>query len=470
MKNQFYHHSHLRYRLTRRQALWLTLSTLTAACTAKAPTTTQPTASQASTALEIWWTKGLVLAEDEAIQKVVKAWNGKSNIPVNLSFHKQDDILQKLERAYQSGNPPDILYAYKGDLALNPRFAWEGKLADVSDIVEPVKAAYIPTALAAVSYYNKVEKKQSYFAVPLCQEAAYIFYWRDLLKEAGLDDRQLPTNWDQFWNYWKGVQDRLRPHHANLYGLGIQSAPRNSDTYIFFEYVLQAYNVQLLDGQGQLQLDNPDVREGITRCLDWYTQFYKQGYVPPTATQWTSPDNNQALLNRSVAMTVNASMSIPVSQRENKDVYFKELGTVGFPHKPDGNPLEYLVSINQAVILASSQKQPAAKSFLAYLIQPQVLQGFVKSLKGRFFPVMPEAWQDSFRTDAADPHIPIQAKTLRDRPTRSFYPVHAPAYSQVFQNNVWGTVISRIALKAITAEQGADEAIQQIKQIFSNWQ
>jgi multiple sugar transport system substrate-binding protein len=104
------------------------------------------------------------------------------------------------------------------------------------------------------------------------------------------------------------------------------------------------------------------------------------------------------------------------------------------------------------------------------LIQPQVLQGFVKSLKGRFFPVMPEAWQDSFWTDAADPHIPIQSKTLRDRPTRSFYPVYTPAYSQVFQNDVWGTVISRIATNAITAEQGADEAIQQIKQIFSNWQ
>jgi multiple sugar transport system substrate-binding protein len=412
----------------------------------------------------------MTLAEDEAIQKVVKAWQGKSNISVNLSFHKQDDILQKLERAYQSGEPPDILYAYKGDLALHPRFAWEGKLADVSDIVEPVKAAYTPAALAAASYYNKVEKKQRYFAVPLSQEATYIFYWRDLLKEAGLSDRDLPTSWDEFWNHWKMVQNRLRPSHADLYGLGIQSAPRNSDTYIFFEYVLQAYNVQLLDKQGQLQLSQPDVRAGIVRCLDWYTQFYQQGYVPPTATQWATPDNNQALLNRRVAMTVNISMSIPVSQREKKDIYFKQLGTAGFPNKPDGNPLEYLVSINQAVVLASSQKQQAAKSFLAYLIQPPVLQDFVRGLNGRFFPVMSAAWQDAFWTDAADPHIPIQAKTLRDRPTRSFSPVQAPAYSQVFENDVWGTVISRVATKAMTAEQGADEAIQRIQQIFSNWQ
>lgn len=469
MKHQSWHYRQRGYGLTRRQALWLTLSTLTAACTAKAPTITQPTANQSSSALELWWTKGLILAEDEAIQNVVKEWQGKSGIAVNLSFHKQDDILQKLERAYQSGKPPDILYAYKGDLALNPRFAWEGKLADVSDIIEPAKAAYVPTALAAASFYNNVEKKQSYFAVPLCQEATYIFYWRDLLKQAGLNDRTLPTDWDQFWNTWKDLQKRLRPQDADLYGLGIQSSPRNSDTYIFFEYVLQAYNVQLLNGQGKLQLANPEVRRGIIRCLDWYTQFYKQGFVPPTATRWSSPDNNRALLNRSVAMTVNASLSIPVSQRDNKEVYFKQLGTVDFPNKPDGQPIEHLVSINQAVILASSQKQPAAKKFLAYLIQPPVLQGFVKNMAGRFFPVMPSAWQDSFWTNAADPHIPIQAKTLRDRPTRSFYPVQAPAYSQVFQNDVWGTVISRIASNTVTVEQGADEAIQQIEQIFSVW-
>lgn len=468
MKNQSYSRSLLRYRSTRRQAIWLTLSTLVAACTAKTPATTQLAADQPSAALEIWWTKGLILAEDEAIQKVVKEWQGNTNLPVNLSFHKQDDILPKLERAYQAGNPPDILYAYKGDLALNPRFAWEGKLADVSDLLEPLKAAYVPTALEAVSFYNNVAKKQSYFAVPLSQEATYIFYWRDLLQEAGLNDRAIPTRWEDFWHYWQTVQDHLRPQHKNLYGLGFQSSPRNSDTYIFFEHILQAYDVQLLDGQRKLQLDRPDVRRGILRCLDWYTQFYKQGYVPPSATHWASPDNNQALLNRSVAMTVNASMSIPVSQRDNKDVYFQKLGTVDFPHNPDGKPMEHLVSINQAVILASSQKQPAAKKFLAYLIQPQVLNGLIKEA-GRFFPVMPEAWQDSFWTNTADPHLSIQTKTLRG-PTRVFYPVHAPAYSQVFQNDVWGTVISRIATNAVTVEQGADEAIKQIKQIFLEWQ
>lgn len=456
--------------LTRRQMLWLSLSALTAACTAQGPTRTPSGANSTHRTLEIWWTKGLILTEDEAIQKIVKDWQQKSHTPVNLSFHKQDDILQKLERAYQAGNPPDILYAYKGDLALNPRFAWQGKLADISDIVEPTKTAYMPTALEAVSFYNNVEKKRSYYALPLSQEATYIFYLRDLIKQAGLDDRAIPQDWDAFWTFWKTAQDALRPNNPDLYGLGIPTSAGNSDTYVFFEHILQAYNVQLLDAQGNLQLKHPTVRQGIIRCLEWYTQFYQKKYVPPAAVKWLTPDNNRALLNRQVMMTVNPSMSIPVSQRDNKEVYFKQLGTVGFPQKPDGNPLEHLVSINQVVLLASSQKQKAAKAFLSYLTQPQVLQDFVKSSGGRFFSVMLEGGKDAFWANATDPHIPILAKTLHDRPTHLFYPVHTPAYSQVFQQDVWGQVLSRIANNTVTAEQGADEAIQQIQEIFAGWQ
>lgn len=468
MKTDF--HKQFRYSLTRRKMLWLSLSTLMAACTEKIPTNTQPTANSSQGALEIWWTKGLTLAEDEAIQKIVKDWQRQSHISANLSFHKQDDILRKLERANQTGNPPDVLYAYKGDLALNPRFAWQGKLVDLADVVEPAKSFYVPTALEAVSFYNNVEKRRSYYALPLSQEATYIFYLRNLVQKAGFSDRNIPSSWDAFWNFWKDIQNALRKKNLDFYGLGIPTSPGNSDTYVFFEHVLQAYNVQLLDHQGNLQLNSANVRQGITRCLEWYTQFYHQGYAPPAATKWLTPDNNRALLNQQVAMTVNPSMSIPISQRNNQDIYFKQLGTTDFPDKPDGSSLEHLVSVNQVVILASSQKQKSAKAFLSYLTQPLVLQDFVKSSGGRFFPVMPEAWPDALWTNTADPHISILAKTLRDRPTRLFHSVQAPAYSQVFQKDVWGNTISRIATQAVTLEQGTDEAIQQIKEIFAAWE
>jgi hypothetical protein len=47
--------------------------------------------------------------------------------------------------------------------------------------------------------------------------------------------------------------------------------------------------------------------------------------------------------------------------------------------------------------------------------------------------------------------------------------VQNPAYSQVFQQHVWGTVLSQIATRSITVEQGASAAIQQIQEIFAAW-
>jgi multiple sugar transport system substrate-binding protein len=457
-------------RLTRRRMLWLGLSALTTACTVKAPIHTQTRPGPVSQGLTIWWTKGLLLAEDEAIRTIVQRWKAQTGVEVNLSFHKQDDILQKLARAAQAGNSPDILYAYKGDLALHPRLAWDGQLVDLSDVLEPVKANYASTALEAVSFYNQREQKRSNYAVPLSQEATYIFYWRDLLAQAGLGDRPLPQDWDGFWQVWMALHTALRPQKSTFYGLGLQLSPGNSDTYSFFEHVLQAYGVALLDRQGNLRVDSAEVQQGIQQALRWYTQFYQQGYVPPTATQWLTPDNNRALLNKQVGMTVNPSMSIPVSQRAHRDLYFQQLGTVDFPNRLDGAPMPHLVSINQAVILASSQNQSEAKDFLRYLIQPDVLKDFVQSAQGRFFPVMTAAAADPFWTQANDPHLPILAKTLRDRPTQLFYSVQNPAYSQVFQQHVWGTVLSQIATRSITVEQGASAAIQQIQEIFAAWQ
>ncbi len=45
-------------------------------------------------------------------------------------------------------------------------------------------------------------------------------------------------------------------------------------------------------------LDNPQVRQGITAALGKYTNFYKNGTVPPEAVDWGNTDNNIAFLSR----------------------------------------------------------------------------------------------------------------------------------------------------------------------------
>src|SRR3712207_6727281 len=80
-----------------------------------------------STVLSIWWDKGYILEEDEALQQVVSQWEKQTGNTVKLSFYTSDELSQKAQRAIQAGNPPDVLMNDNADRVLNPRLAWEGK-------------------------------------------------------------------------------------------------------------------------------------------------------------------------------------------------------------------------------------------------------------------------------------------------------------------------------------------------------
>ena len=426
--------------------------------------------SEANT-LEIWWDKGFTVAEDKALKAVVRQWEKKTNNQVNLVFDTTDELAQKAEKSLQAGNPPDILMSHSAERTLYPRLAWSGKLIDVSNILKPIKNLYPETALEGVYLYNKQKKKRSYYAIPIHQAAGHIFYWKDLVNTTELSDRDIPQDWDGFWQFWQQVQKQLRTKQkSNIYGLGFPLSAEAGDTYQIFEQILEAYDVQILDAKGRLLVDNPNVRQGIIKSLDWYTKFYKQGYVPTDAISWLNPDNNRSLLNRKVVMTPNFSLSIPAASRQDTDVYNNKLGTIPFPNKPSGEPMPHLVILRQAAIFTDSKNPQLAKDFLSYLLQPQVMNDYLKTSGGRSLPILKPVWSDPYWTNPKDPHLSSAAKTLNETPTRLFYYVRNPAYSVFLEQNIWGKALNRIVVDEISPEQAADEAIAQIKEIFAEWE
>ncbi|MFQ4140722.1 ABC transporter substrate-binding protein [Chlorogloeopsis sp. ULAP02] len=421
--------------------------------------------------LKIWWDKGFTLEEDEALQQLVKRWEQKTGNQIKLSFYNDDELAQKAQRALRAGVPPDLMISLIAERQLNPRLAWAGKLADLSDVIEPVKSFYPKAVLEAVHLYNNIDKKRSYYAVPIHQATIQIFYWRDLIKQVGRKESDIPKDWVGFWEFWKQVQADLRKQqNKEIYGLGFPFSIGASDTYYLFEQILEAYDVQILDIKGQLRVDDPKVRQGIIDSLDWYAKFYQEDYVPPEAVKWLNPDNNRNLLNRVVVMTPNPTLSIPSAVREDADAYRNKLGTIVFPNKPNDSSMRHLVTLKEVVLFAQSQNQKIAKDFLTYLIQPEIMGEYLKAAGGRNFPVLKPIWKDPFWTNPADPHISTVAKTLTNGQTRLFYSTQSPAYSLVLEENVWGKALNRIIADGLSPEQAANEVIVQIKQIFERWQ
>jgi multiple sugar transport system substrate-binding protein len=418
--------------------------------------------------LTLWWDKGFTLEEDEAIQQVVKDWQEKTGKTAMLSLFSADELSKKTQRAIQAGNPPDIVMSNNADRILNPSLAREGKLADVSEVIQSVKPFYSDTVLASAYFYNKLTNKKSYYAVPLHQSIPYIFYWRDLLKEAGKSEKDIPKDWNGFWDFWKQTQDALQTKsNQKIYGLGLPFSVGAGDTFEVFEQILEAYDVEVIDSQGRLRTSEPKVRQGIIDCIAWYTKFYTEGYVPPDAVNWFNPDNNRSLFNRHVVMTANNSLSIPAAVRQNSDVYFKKLGTVGYPNKPNGKPMRYVSLITQAIILTDSKNQNLAKEFLIYFISPKIMGNYLQAAGGRFFPVHDLLWKAPFWTNKKDPHISEGAKPLIMKQTRLLYTSQNSSYSQVLMKNVWGQALRRVVIDRVAPEEAADKAIQQINEIFA---
>ena len=112
----------------------------------------------------------------------------------------------------------------------------------------------------------------------------------------------------------------------------------------------------------------------------------------------------------------------------------------------------------------------AAKDFMRFIIQPAVLNAYLKESQGRWTPVMPSIVKnDPYWLDPADPHVPVATRQGLETPTIPAWQIYNPAYAQVVSEQVWPLAEAGVTQKGMTAEQAVDEAIKRIKVIFERY-
>lgn len=445
----------------------------------------------------IWWPQGFLSEENILITDLVKTWQKESHMNASLTLVPVNQMDAEVSKALESGNPPDVLYSTTGDSNLFPKLAWENELEDISDIINQIevkiknenniKDVFQPIALKTVQYKNKYKKennqqestKNPIYAAPIGQQTVHMFYWRNLLQEAGFKDTDIPKEWDKYWEFWQTVQQNLRKKRGadKIYGVGLPMSDLATDTFLFFEEFLEAYKVKVLDSDGMLIIDKPENRENVIKALKRYTDFYKNGYVPPNATEWKDPGNNISFLEGESIMTWNGTLSIPLTQKlaknkyneKSNDSYYNKIVTADLPDSPDGSDLKSILGIKQVVIFKKSKHKDEAFSFLKYLLSPENLGEFLeKGGKGRIIPVMPQILKRPFWTEP-DPNFPVVVNQLINLPARPSYEAINPAYSVVLDKNIWGKAILSVVVDRVEPEKAANAAISQIVDIFSHW-
>ncbi|HKB72948.1 MAG TPA: extracellular solute-binding protein, partial [Burkholderiales bacterium] len=85
--------------------------------------------------LVVYWTKGFYPQEDKALDDVIDKFQKKTGVKVELSRYAPQESVPKAVAALDSGTPPDVAYGDVFDFQVAGKWAFEGRLEDLSDIL-----------------------------------------------------------------------------------------------------------------------------------------------------------------------------------------------------------------------------------------------------------------------------------------------------------------------------------------------
>lgn len=416
-----------------------------------------------------WWTQGFAHEEDIAFKKVVADYEKASGNTIDYTIVPYAPLRQKIISAVTSGVVPDLFQNTPPELiALQ---AWAGKLVDVSDVVETQKEEYTETSLLFANCYNSVEKKRSYYGVPYTTDSFINHIWRPLVEKAGYKMTDIPKTWDAFYDFFKGVQKKLRDQGMrHVYGLGFQLTANGGDPNNFFNYFLIAYGGKdIVTKDGKLHLDNPQVRQAAIKALTYPTTAFKEGFVPSGAVNWNDADDNNAFHSKEIVMDLDGSLSTEVAIIANQQDY-NDIVTYGLPLDNDGKKVPSQAPSLCGLIPKGAKNVDVAKDFLKYLIKPKVLDQYLQTGLGRRVPPMPSIVKaDPWWLDPKDPHRVAYTTQVLLSPTLPNFWVFNPGYARVENEHVWQAAWADIIRNGTAPEAAADKAFKRIAQIFAEY-
>jgi multiple sugar transport system substrate-binding protein len=429
--------------------------------------------------LTVWWGKGFYKAEDDALYAAIKKFEASNpKVKIELSLYAPQEMIPKTVAALDAGNPPDVAYGDVFDFQVTAKWAYDGKLEDVSSILTPMRDKFEPTALSTTYLYNDATKSRAYYAYPIKQQTMHIQYWKDMLAEAGFKESDIPTGWKDYWSFWcDKVQPAYRQKTGNRgFATGFPTGVDSSDSFYSFLTFMDAYNVKLVDDSGKLRVDEPSVRQGLMNALTDYTQVYTKGCTPPSSTNWKDPDNNSNFHNKTTILTHNATISIAAKWLDDMDNatlteaqratakknYTELIATAGFPNKPDGSKMTYRAAVKTGVIFKDAKNKALAKQFVAFMLDDANLTPYVEGSLGRWFPVTKQAQQSAFWK--SDPHRLVVYNQFMNG-TTPFEFTKNYKFTVLNNENVWAKAMNRIINEKVPVDKATDELIARIKQV-----
>lgn len=194
------------------------------------------------------------------------------------------------------------------------------------------------------------------YAAPFYGESAMVMYRTDLAEAAGITMPESPT-----WADIKAAAEAMTDKDNEVYGICLRGKPGWGENMAFLTAMANSYGARWFDMDWQPQFESEEWNAALTDYLDLMTN-----YGPPGASSNGFNENLSLFQQGKCGMWIDATVAASfVTDPENSTVADK-VSFAQFPNKEGmDNHGNWLWAWSLA-IPASSQKQDAAKQFIAW--------------------------------------------------------------------------------------------------------
>ena len=228
--------------------------------------------------LVVWWDKGLYPQEDEALREIIAAFEQKTGKQVELVFHPQTELPDKLVAALEAGRPPDFAFG----IGLTPisrdgpsRIGWWISRTPSG----PSRTCSIPTA-RPVHAAQRQDRAEGAVRAADGRMTNHVHVWKSLLERAGFTLADIPKEWEAFWSFWcDQVQPAVRraTGRDDIWGIGL---PMSAEARRHRRRVLpvrRCLRGGLRDPRRQAGHRRPGGQARLIKAMDSYTADLSQG-------------------------------------------------------------------------------------------------------------------------------------------------------------------------------------------------
>lgn len=202
-------------------------------------------------------------SDGDMLVDLVNRFNAENEDGITIEMDISSDFDSQLSTAFAAGTGPAMILSSSAY-----RFTYGDYMQDIRDVFEKTdldKGDFIQ------SYLDYCSEGDALYFVPF-QVVGYYMYWnKDLFKEAGLDPEVPPATWEE----WKVMAEQITDESKNVYGSGI-----SYDYAYQIAHIIQRFGgLAVTDDNGTWKANFAD-NEGYADFLNMYRKMVDDGNNP----------------------------------------------------------------------------------------------------------------------------------------------------------------------------------------------